>query len=345
MSPPPAVAAAPQRPPSAQPSASASGRRGLARRLVEAGPVAALVGLVVLFAVASDRFFTLGNALSIADQASILLVLAVGATFVILLGSIDLSVEGVMATSSLVVVLLAENSRNGNDLGYLAVAAGVGVGALFGLVNGLLHTWLRVPSFMVTLGTGAVGIGVATVLFGGQPPRLLDEGLRDWGTGRWGGVPRLVLLALVVLLVGYLVQRYTRVGRYVYVIGGDEQIARLSGIAISRYKVWAFVLSGTAAGLAGAMAATRLGVGDVQIGSGLVFTTITAVVVGGTLLSGGRGGVVQTLVGTLLISVLANGLILVGVPNSVQRSVQGVVIIVAIAATAWSLRHRTRVVK
>ena len=344
MSPPPAVATAPQRPSEEAPTPPA-GHRGLARRLVEAGPLAALVGLVILFALASDGFFTLGNARSIADQASILLVLAVGATFVILLGSIDLSVEGVMATSSLVVVLLAENSRNGHDLGYVAVAAGVGVGAMFGLVNGLLHTWLRVPSFMVTLGTGAVGIGVATVLFGGQPPRLLDEGLRGWGTGRWAGVPRLVVLALVVLLCGYLVQRYTRVGRYVFVIGGDEQIARLSGISIARYKVWAFVLSGSAAGLAGAMAATRLGVGDVQIGSGLLFTTITAVVVGGTLLSGGRGGVLQTLVGTLLISVLANGLILVGVPNSVQRSVQGVVIIVAIAATAWSLRHRIRVVK
>ena len=344
MSTSPAVEA-PARPPAGGAGGPSSGRRRLARRVVEAGPVVALVALVAVFSLASDRFFTLRNARSVADQTSILLVLAVGATFVILLGSIDLSVEGVMATSSLVVVLLAENSRNANDLGYLAVLAGVGVGALFGLVNGVLHTRLRIPSFMVTLGTGAIGTGVATVLFGGQPPRLLDEGLRAWGTGRWAGVPRLVLLALVVLACGYLVQRYTRVGRYVYVIGGDEQIARLSGIPIARHKVWAFVLSGSAAGLAGAMAATRLGVGDVQIGAGLVFTTITAVVVGGTLLSGGRGGVVQTLVGALLISVLANGLILVGVESSVQRSVQGVVIIIAIAATAWSLRHRIRVVK
>jgi len=317
----------------------------LRRRVVEAGPVLALLALVVVFSLISNRFLAAGNAGSIADQTSILLVLAVGATFVILLGSIDLSVEGVMATSSLVTVLLSANDRNGNDLGYLAVLAGVGVGALFGLVNGVLHTRLRIPSFMVTLGTGAVGTGIATVLFGGQPPRMLDEGLRTWGTDRWLGVSRLALLAIVVLLIGYAIQRYTRVGRSIVVIGGDEQIARLAGLPVRRYKVWAFVLAGAAAGLAGVLAATRLGVGDVQIGSGQLFATITAVVVGGTLLSGGRGGVLHTLVGALLISVLANGLILAGVDPAIQRSVQGVVIVAAIATTVWTQRRRTRVVK
>ena len=317
----------------------------LARRVVDAGPVLALVALAAVFSLLTDRFLTAGNAGSIADQTAILLVLAVGATFVILLGSIDLSVEGVMATSSLVAVLLAANDRNGNDLGYVAVLGGIGVGALFGLVNGVLHTRMKIPSFMVTLGTGAIGTGIATVMFGGQPPRMLDEGLRLWGTDRVLGVSRLALLALAVLLLGYLVQRYTRVGRTILLVGGDEQIARLAGLPVARYKVWAFVLAGSAAGLAGVMAATRLGVGDVQIGSGQLFATITAVVVGGTLLSGGRGGVPQTLVGVLLISVLANGLILVGVDPAIQRSVQGVVIVVAIAATVWTQRRRTRVVK
>jgi ribose transport system permease protein len=317
----------------------------LARRVVDAGPVLALAALVVVFSLLSSRFLVAGNAGSILDQTAILLVLAVGATFVVLLGSIDLSVEGVMATSSLVAVLLSANDRNGNDLGYLAVLAGVGVGALFGLVNGVLHAKLRMPSFMVTLGTGAIGTGIATVLFGGQPPRMLDEGLRQWGTDRVLGVSRLALLALAVLLAGYLVQRYTRVGRSIVLVGGDEQIARLAGLPVTRYKVCAFVLAGATAGLAGVMAASRLGVGDVQIGSGQLFATITAVVLGGTLLTGGRGGVLHTLVGALLISVLANGLILVGVDPAIQRSVQGVVIVVAIAATVWTQRRRTRVVK
>jgi ribose transport system permease protein len=307
--------------------------------------VLALVLMVVVFSVISGRFLTVPNAGSIANQASILLVLAVGSTFVILLGCIDLSIEGVMATSSLVTVLLAHNDRNGLDLGYLAVLVGAAVGAVFGLVNGLLHTRMRIPSFMVTLGTGAIGIGIATVLFGGQPPRLLDDGLRAWGTERVAGFPRLLLIAVLVLALGYLIQRLTRIGRYILVIGGDEQIAKLSGVSVPRYKVYAFVLSGTASGLAGAMASTQLGVGDVQVGAGQMFATITAVVVGGTALTGGRGGVLQTLIGVLLISVLANGLILVGVNPSIQRSVQGVVIVLAIAATAWTQRHRLRVIK
>lgn len=319
--------------------------RSLSRRVITAGPPIALVALVVVFGVVNNRFLSVSNVRGIADQTAILLVLAVGMTFVILLGGIDLSVEGVMATSSLVVALLAANDRNSNDFGMLAVLAGVAVGALFGLVNGLLHTRLKIPSFMATLGMGAVGIGIATVLFAGRAPRVLDDGVRAWGLEKWLGFSQLVYVALAVLLIGWGIQRFTRVGRYAYVIGGAEGIARLSGIPIRRYKTLVFVISGSTAGLAGAMAASRLGVGDVQIGGGQMFATITAVVVGGTLLTGGRGGVHKTVIGALIIAVLANGLILSGVDPYVQRSVQGAVIVIAVAATGWNLRNRTRTIK
>jgi ribose transport system permease protein len=311
----------------------------------DAGPLLALVVLVVVFSVASSTFLTLGNLSILLTQISILLVVGIGLTFVILLGSIDLSVEGVMATSSLVFVLLAANDRNPSDLGYLAVLAGVLTGTGFGLVNGLLHVRLGIPSFMVTLGTGAIGLGVATVLFGGRAPQLLDTGLREWGVGSSFGISNLVAVAIGAVVLAHLVQRYTRVGRYGYVIGGDEPVARLSGIAIGRYKVYTFMLSGTTAGLAGVMAATQLGVGDTSIGGGLLFTAITAVVLGGTLLVGGRGSVLRTLVGAGIITVLANGLILVGVNPYVQTAVQGLVIVLAVVASGWSLRRRVRVVK
>ena len=327
-------------------TATSAGPAGPLKRLTrDAGPLVALVALVVVFAVASPTFLTLGNVGTLLTQISILLVVAIGLTFVILLGSIDLSVEGVMATSSLVFVLLAANDRTGADLGYLAALLGVLTGTAFGLLNGLLHVRLGIPSFMVTLGTGAVGLGVATVLFGGRAPQLLDAGLREWGVGSTAGVSNLVVVALVAVLLGHLVQRYTRVGRYGYVIGGDEPVARLSGIDIGRYKVFTFMLSGTTAGLAGVMAATQLGVGDTSIGGGLLFTAITAVVLGGTLLVGGRGSVLRTLVGAAIITVLANGLILVGVNPYVQTAVQGLVIVLAVVASGWSLRRRVRVVK
>lgn len=313
--------------------------------LMKAGPLVALVILVIAFAIASPTFLTGTNLGILGSQLSILLVLAVGLTFVILLGGIDLSSEGVMAASSLIFVLLAGNDRNGNSLGWLAVIAGIGTGAIFGLINGVLHVRLGIPSFMVTLGVGAIGIGVATVLFGGQPPRLQDASLRAWGVGSVFGVSRLFYVAIAVFGIAWLIQKYTRVGRYGYVIGGDQRIALLSGINVGKYKVGAFVISGTAAGLAGVMASAQLEVGDVNIGKNLLFTAISAVVVGGTLLSGGHGGVARTLVGSLIIVVLGNGLILVGVKPEVQTAVQGVVIVAAVVVSSWSLRSRVRVVK
>jgi ribose transport system permease protein len=322
-----------------------SRRDRLKRFLLGAGPLIALVALVVFFTIASPTFSRPSNLGILLTQLSILLVMGVGLTFVILLGSIDLSGEGVMASSSLVFVLLASNDHNDYNFGVLAVIAGILTGSLFGLLNGILHVRLGIPSFMVTLGTGAIGIGLATVLFGGRAPRLLDEGLRAWGVGSFLGISKLVIIAALVLLIGFLIQRFTRVGRYGYVIGGDEPIAKLSGINIRKYKIYSFVLAGTASGIAGVMAATQLGVGDPNIGVGVLFTAITAVVLGGTLLVGGRGGVIRTLVGVTIITVLANGLILIGIDPYIQTAVQGLVIVVAVVASGWSLRRRIRVIK
>jgi ribose transport system permease protein len=319
--------------------------RGAQRVLGNGGPLVALAVLILFFSIASPSFFTPSNGTAVLNQLSVLLVVATGLTFVILLGSLDLSIEGVMASSSLVFVLLASNDRNDSDLGIFAALAGILTGTLFGLVNGLLHVKLKIPSFMVTLGTGAIGIGVATVLFGGRAPRLTDDGLRSLGFGTLGAIPKAAIIALAVVVIAVLIQRYTRVGRYSYAIGGDEQVVRLSGVNIDRYKIVAFMVAGTASGIGGVLAALQLGVGDVTIGGGVLFTAITAVVLGGTALVGGVGGVGRTVIGAAIITVLASGLILTGVNPYVQVAVQGLVIVLAVAATGWSMRRRVRAIK
>lgn len=313
--------------------------------LADFGPLAALVLLCVVFAFLSPRFATWANVRNILDSASGLAVIAVGLTFVLLLGAIDLSIEGVMATASLSVALLVANSRNDIDLGFFAILAAVALGACFGLASGMLSTTLKIPSFMTTLGISAIGIGIATVLFGGVQPTLQSPALAEWASGQWIGLTRLTFVAVAVVVVGVLIQRYTRLGRYARAIGGAEELALLSGIPVRRYKTLAFTFAGACYGLAGIMITIQLGAGIVHAGAGQNFAAITAAVVGGTLLSGGRGGVLHSIVGVLIVTVLANGLVLVGVSPYLQQAVQGVIVVAAVVVTAWPLRARLRVVK
>jgi len=272
-------------------------------------------------------------------------VLAVGLTFVLLLGAIDLSLEGIMAVAALSVALLLANNRNDIDLGFLAVIAAVALGACFGFANGFLSTMLRIPSFMTTLGVSAIGIGVATVLFAGVQPTIKSPAVDEWANGQILGLTPLTFVAIAVVTVGVLVQRYTRLGRYARVIGGAEDLALLSGVPVRRYKILAFTFAGAVYGIGGVMVTIQLGSGIVAAGVGQNFAAITAAVVGGTLLSGGRGGVLQSVVGVLIVTVLVNGLVLVGVSPYVQRAVQGVIVVAAVAITNWPLRERMRVVK
>lgn len=303
------------------------------RVLARFGPALALLGLGLLIAAVNPRFATLDNLRSIAGQSAIPLVLAVGLTFVILAGAIDLSIEGIMAISSVVVSFLVANPRTPFDLGLLGVVVAVAIGGLLGLANGLIHVGLRIPSFMVTLGMWSIGVGAATVLYGGFPTPVRDPMVRSWALEQTAGFSNLTLFALGTLAVGYAIQRYTRVGRYAYAIGGNEDLARLSGVAVGRYKVIIFTFAGLCFGLGGVLTAARIGQGTANVGTGTLFATVTAVVVGGTALTGGTGGVLQSLVGVLFVTTLNNGMILVGIHPFVQQAVQGLLIIVAVALT------------
>jgi ribose transport system permease protein len=309
------------------------------------GPLAALVLLCLGFGIADPSFATFDNLQTIASRAAVPGVIAVGMTFVIIQGSIDLSTEGVMAASSLAFAMSVLNTRTKLDLGLGGLLLGVVVGSAFGGVNGLIVTRFRIPSFMVTLGSWSVSMGIAMLLSAGQPPLIHDVAVRSFGLGGILGVPNLAIVAIAFLAVGYGLQSYTRFGRYSFVIGGGEELARLSRIPVDRYKTLAFLFSGALAGLAGVMESARIGLGHVDIGLGQMFAGITAVVIGGTPLSGGRGGVLQSAVGVLILVVLANGMIFLGISPYIQKSVQGGIILCAMLMATWHLRRPLRVVK
>lgn len=309
------------------------------------GPFLALLVLCLGFGLAEPRFATLENALVIADRSAVPLILAVGMTFVVLQGSIDLSIEGVMAASSLVLALLVVNTRSTLDLGVFGLALALLPGLCVGLLSGGVVSRLGVPSFMVTLGAWSVSLGLAMLLSGGQPPLIRDAALRAFGLGRSWVLPNLAVVALVVLALGVVLQYGTRFGRYSLAIGGGEDVARRAGVPVTRYKVLAFAFCGLLAALGGVLESARIGLGHVDIGIGQMFATVTAVVIGGTSLSGGRGSVLQSAVGTLMLAVLANGMIFVGITPDIQKAVQGAIILSASLLATWHLRSRLRVVK
>lgn len=316
---------------------SARGKRHW--RLRTFAPVIALVCLSTITTILNPRFMTVTNFWNIANQTSIILVLGVGMTFVILMGSIDLSIEGIMALTSVIISLLVANSANSNNFGVWGVLAGLAVGTMMGFVNGIVYVKVRIPSLMVTLGMWSIGLGLATILNQGVNIRIEDPGVRALALHSTLGLPNLAWVAMGVLLVGLFIQRYTRLGRYAYAIGGGEDLAKLSGVPVGRYKVLIFTMAGFFAGIGGLLTAARLGVGTAQVGEGTLFAVITAVVLGGTALTGSAGGVVQTLVGVLTVVVLNNAMILTGIHPYIQQGVQGVIIVIAVALTI----DRTRI--
>ena len=303
------------------------------RRLRGWAPSLVLLALAVGLSLANQRFIAERNLVRIASMASVPLMIGIGETLIILLGSIDLSVEGMVAVSAMVVVLLGANDSNANDLGWLAALAAIAVTVLMGLINGLAQTFLRIPSFMATLGIWFVCLGGATTLLGGSAVRLTDMHLRGLALARLGGLPFSVWLATAALLFGAFVQYRTRLGRHIVAIGGNEEIAELSGVRVRRVRIMAFGLAGFFYALAGIVAAAQLGQSNAVIGDGRLFAAVTAVVVGGTALTGGEGGVVNTLIGVLIVTVLGNGMILLGISPYVQQTVQGLMIIAAVALT------------
>jgi ribose transport system permease protein len=299
----------------------------------------------LVFAALSAEFRTFDNVQNIMDAAAVLAVVTCGITFVLMMGSIDLSAPGVMGAAAIAVALLVANNRNDNDLGLIGVLVAILLAAGLGCLSGLALVLLKVPSFMTTLGVSAIGLGIATLLFNGVQPNVTDTMLESWAVDRLLGFSFLTWIAVACVLVGWLIQRFTRLGRYAFAIGGAEEVLSLSGVDVRPYKIAVFTLAGAFYGLGGVMVTSQLGAGLVQAGDGYDFSAITAAVVGGTLLTGGRGGILHSAVGVLLVTVLTNGLVQVGVSPYWQGGVQGLIVVVAVAAAVIPQRRRNQVTK
>jgi ribose/xylose/arabinose/galactoside ABC-type transport system permease subunit len=329
--------------PTARTSASASSRFDWAKWLNRVGPLLALLGVYLLFAVIGpESFRSTRNLETIARQTTIVGLAALGMTLVIISGGIDLSVGSLVALSTVVVAwVLGQEGMAGFPL--TAAASAIAVCALFGALNGLLITRLRVVPFIVTLGMMLLARGVAKGLSREQkidaPETSLNELLASLTEDKsWMLVPHGVWTLIVASVFMALVLHYTRFGRHTFAIGSSEQTARLCGVAVDRVKTWLYTLCGAFAGLAGVMQFSRLTVGDPTVAVGLELDVIAAVVIGGGSLAGGEGSISGTLNGALIMSVIRSGCSQMGLPNWVQEIITGVIIVAAVALDR--LRHR-----
>jgi ribose transport system permease protein len=266
------------------------------------GALAALVLVCIFGAARYYAFPTPENLLNVLRQNSMLGLVALGMTFVILTGGIDLSVGALLAVAGIVAAGLSAQGA------LVAIAAGVGAAALLGLVNGVLITKARIQPFIVTLATMIAARGVALALTGEESVRVerAATGFTWLGRGEVAGIPVPIVVFALAYLLGWVALRFTRFGRHVFAVGDNGEAARLLGLEVDRVLIGTYVLSGALAGLAGVVLAARLGAGQPVAGTGWELDAIAAVVVGGTLLTGGQGGVGATLIGVLLLGVIFN---------------------------------------
>lgn len=301
------------------------------------GPLIGLILLCVAFSFSSPYFFSVRNALNILDQVTVLGILALGATAVIIIGGIDLSVGSVLAFSMMVMGLL--NSDFGVPLP-LAILIGILVGTLCGVVSGLLITVGKLPPFIATLTMLSVGRGLANILTDGQQIVGFSSWFTALATKRYLGFFSITMIIFIVLaLCAWVYLRFRSGGRNLYAIGGNSEVARLSGINVNRITVAVYALSGTLAGIAAMTLAARLNSAQPSAGFTIELDTIAAVVIGGASLSGGTGGIGGTVVGVFIIGVLRNGLNLLGVSPFIQQIVIGAVIAIAVAFDTLGRKH------
>jgi inositol transport system permease protein len=312
-----------------------------------------LLLLIIFFAAQNPRFLSIRNLFNILTDVSIYGIMAVGMTLVILTAGVDLSVGAILALATMcgaAAIKGTGESRSetpdphkfGGMSWLIALLICVALGTLVGYLQGKVSTKFRIPPFIVTLGGMTVWRGTTLLIGGGSPISGFDEGYTWWGTGTILSVPVPVLVFLVVTVIGYILLRYTPYGRHVYAVGGNPEAARLTGLRVNRVLTSVYAIMGFLAGLAGFIQSARLSSAEATAGMGYELTVIAAVVIGGTSLMGGIGGIAGTVVGAILIGVLLNGLVIMNVNPYYQQIIIGAIIVLAVGFDTYAKSRRGR---
>jgi len=293
----------------------------------------ALVAMIVFFAFMSSAFLTESNVMNILRQSSVLAIAAIGATVVLICAGIDISQGAVMALAGIVTVVLVHTLGVPDGI---ALVAALAAAAIVGLANGFLSEIIKIPAFIATLGTALVVRGVGFVYTEGRSigfgrgAASTGDFIQWLGKGFIGPVPVPVVLMVVLYAVAWLVMQRSTWGMHTYAIGSSERAARIAGLRVTRHRIQVYVLAGVMSGLAGVILAGRLGSASPSLGAGVEFDILTAVVLGGTSIYGGKGNIFRTLIGALFLATLTNGLILMNVPTFYQQISVGIVLLAAL---------------
>ena len=314
--------------------------------LLRGGPIMALLFLIMYLSFATPYFFTVSNLLNITRQSSINAILAIGQTMVIICAGIDLSVGAVLALSASMSAVAMSYWELSFGVGILL---GLGTGALMGFTTGVIITKGRIPDFIATLGMMAAARGLALILTQGLPVPSHFTALKlvgylppelIWlGSGDVLGIPIPALIIAAVAILGWMILTHTTLGRAIYAVGGNREAARFSGINIERTRIIAYTIMGLLAGVAGIVLTGRLNSANALMGEGAELQSISAVVIGGTNLFGGEGGVFGSLIGAFIMGVLGNGLNLLNVSAFWQRLIMGLIIIGVVVFDQWRRRR------
>ena len=271
-----------------------------------------LLVMCIILTIATDNFATAKNIINVFRQISFYCMIGIGSMMVIVIQGIDMSPGSVIGVTGVVVAMMGTGTKGNPVLWFLLAIL---VGGIFGVVNGFLVAYCGMPAFIVTLGTQIVGRGIALLMTEGHPILGLNENLLFLGGGTIGPIPMPVILMAIICVISWYILRYTRFGRHVYAIGGNEQAAKTSGINVRRTKMFVYIYAGILAAIAGMSLTGRVASGQPGMGAGYELFSIAGAVIGGAALSGGAGTVLGVLAGSLVIGVLNNGMDLMGISS------------------------------